>query len=238
MPPSLMQRLIDAPLSRLAVALGTRIERRRAAIDRALLPDFGSAGPGLVIQSPFDIRHPERIRFGQDVRIGPNSVLKMVAEYPRGWLRHPDGDHVEHAFDPHLVMGDRVTATAALRIVVYDRVTIEDDVTLAANVYISDGRHALKRGDRPYKFQGIESVKPIRVGRGAWIGVNSVILPGVQIGEFAVVGANSVVTADVPPGTIVIGAPARAVRRWDADSDAWQAVGVVGSDFDGIAGGG
>ena len=218
---SFVRRLIDGPLDRLAIALGTRIERRRAVIERALLPRFAMAGPGLVLQSPFDVRHPERITIGQDVRIGPNSVLKMVAHYPRAWMRHPTGEHVEQQFDPHLVIGDRVTATAGLRVVVYDLVTIEDDALIGANVYLSDGRHAVGRGDRPYKYQGIEAIAPIRVGRGAWIGNNAVVLPGVQVGPYAVIGANSVVTADVPEGAIVVGAPARVVRRWDAVEGAW-----------------
>jgi len=55
--------------------------------------------------------------------------------------------------------------------------------------------------------------QPIRIGRAAWIGFDSCVLPGVTVGEGAVVGARSVVTADVAPFTIVAGNPARLVRR-------------------------
>jgi acetyltransferase-like isoleucine patch superfamily enzyme len=55
--------------------------------------------------------------------------------------------------------------------------------------------------------------KPVHVGRAAWIGFDSCILPGVTVGEGAVVGARSVVTEDVQPFTIVAGNPARLVRR-------------------------
>ena len=50
------------------------------------------------------------------------------------------------------------------------------------------------------------------IGADAWIGSNATILPGVTIGEAAVVAAASVVTKDVPPRTVVVGAPARPVR--------------------------
>jgi acetyltransferase-like isoleucine patch superfamily enzyme len=221
MPASITRRLIDAPLNRLAVALGVRIERRRAAISRAALPTFATDAPGLVLDPPYELRHPRRISFGHNVRLGPNCVLKLTTRYPGPWMAHQDGNHVEQTFDPHLIIGDRVTATSALQVTVYARVTIEDDVLFASNVYLSDGSHAIARGDRPYKYQGIERVAPVHIGRGAWIGQNAVILPGVTIGAFAVIGANAVVTTDIPSGAIAVGAPARVIRRWDTTRERW-----------------
>jgi acetyltransferase-like isoleucine patch superfamily enzyme len=57
------------------------------------------------------------------------------------------------------------------------------------------------------------AARPIHIGRAAWIGFDSCVLPGVTIGEGAVVGARSVVTSDVEPFTIVAGNPARVIRR-------------------------
>ena len=216
------RRLLMAPFERMFVALGVQLERRRAAIARASQPRFATAAPGLVLQPPYEVRHADKMHVGHDVRIGPRSVLKVTTSYPGSWLQHPDGEHVVQSFDPYLEIGDRVTATANLHVVVYDRVTIEDDVLIASNVYISDGGHALARGDRPYKYQGIAGVAPIVIGRGSWIGQNAVILPGVTIGAYAVIGANAVVTRDVPAGAVAVGAPARVVRRWDAERDEWS----------------
>ncbi|WP_268918850.1 DapH/DapD/GlmU-related protein [Actinomyces trachealis] len=53
---------------------------------------------------------------------------------------------------------------------------------------------------------------PVRIGRGAWLGANVTVLPGVTIADGAVVGAGSVVTKDVAPNTVVVGTPARPVR--------------------------
>ena len=56
------------------------------------------------------------------------------------------------------------------------------------------------------------------IGNDVWIGQNAVILPGVQIGDGAIIGANSVVGSSVAPYTIVIGNPARLLRkRFDDD---------------------
>lgn len=225
MPTSVVRRLINAPLNRLAIALGVRIERHRAAIGRATLPAFATDATGLVMMPPFELRHPRRISIGRDVRLGPNCSLKLTTRYPGPWMASRDGRHIEQEFDPHLIIGDRVTATSALQVTVYDSVIIDADVLFASNVYLSDGSHSLARGDRPYKYQGIDRVSPVRIGRGAWIGQNAVILPGVTIGAFAVIGANSVVTADVPAGAIAVGAPAKVVRLWDPSAEAWTRVG-------------
>ncbi|CAN5121300.1 acyltransferase [soil metagenome] len=56
-------------------------------------------------------------------------------------------------------------------------------------------------------------IKPVRVGRGADIGVNAVLLPGVSVGEGAMVGAGAVVTRDVPAFAVAAGVPAK-VLRW------------------------
>ena len=51
------------------------------------------------------------------------------------------------------------------------------------------------------------------IGNDVWIGQNAVILPGVNIGDGAIIGANSVVGSNVDPYTIVVGNPAKTLRK-------------------------
>ena len=51
------------------------------------------------------------------------------------------------------------------------------------------------------------------IGNDVWIGQNATILPGVHIGDGAIIGANAVVGSDIPPYTIVVGNPARPLRK-------------------------
>ena len=51
------------------------------------------------------------------------------------------------------------------------------------------------------------------IGNDVWIGQNAVILPGVHIGDGVIIGANSIVGSDVEPYTIVVGNPARVLRK-------------------------
>ncbi|MBS1963924.1 MAG: N-acetyltransferase [Bdellovibrionales bacterium] len=91
---------------------------------------------------------------------------------------------------------------------IYDGVTIEDDVFV--------GPHACFTNDKlPRAFVTDWEITPTLVKKGASIGANSTIVCGVTVGEYAMVAAGSVVTRDVPPYTLVMGNPARAVARID-----------------------
>lgn len=58
--------------------------------------------------------------------------------------------------------------------------------------------------------------KSIEIGNDVWIGVEALIMDGVNIGDGAVVGARSVVTKDIPPYSIVVGCPAKVIKyRFD-----------------------
>ncbi len=69
---------------------------------------------------------------------------------------------------------------------------------------------------RPRRFETTEVGRPIRLERNVWVGFDACVLPGVMIGEGSVVGARSVVIEDVPPFSVVVGNPARVIRKLDA----------------------
>lgn len=93
-------------------------------------------------------------------------------------------------------------------------VTIEDEVFIGHGVMFTNDvlpratteTGALQTGD---DWTLVETL----VKRGASIGSNATILPGVTIGERAVIGAGAVVTEDVPPDCIYAGVPARLLRK-------------------------
>jgi acetyltransferase-like isoleucine patch superfamily enzyme len=64
----------------------------------------------------------------------------------------------------------------------------------------------------------------ISLGDGCWIAFNSVILGRVKIGKQSVVGANSVVTKDVSPFSVVVGNPARVIKKYDFKRKKWLRV--------------
>jgi len=91
------------------------------------------------------------------------------------------------------------------------QVIIEDGVLCGANVLITDWDwHPLAAAQR--HTIGGEEARPVRIGRNAWIGLNTVVLKGVTIGENTVIGANSLVTHDIPANVIAGGNPCRVIR--------------------------
>lgn len=97
--------------------------------------------------------------------------------------------------EPFLIsIGDRVTITSGCRLVTHD------------------GSAGLVRDEQGRRYQ---RYAPIMIGNDVFIGVNSIVLPGVTIGSRVVVGAGSVVTQDIPDNSVVAGNPARRIRSFD-----------------------
>jgi acetyltransferase-like isoleucine patch superfamily enzyme len=101
------------------------------------------------------------------------------------------------------------------------RIEVGDDVLISWGCNIVDHnshatRWSLRQNDVKDWYHGKKDwthieVKPVKIGNKAWLGLNVIILKGVEIGEGAVVAAGSVVVKNVPPWTIVAGNPAKPI---------------------------
>ena len=160
---------------------------------------FSNFGKRTVLMTPIRLSGEERIAIGNGVFVGPGSWLQTL----------PDGGDQAVAIS----IGDRTSIAGSCVISAVRGVVIEEDVLFARNVYVSDHIHKYEDRDKPILDQGVDKIAPVLIQRGAWLGQNVVICPGVTIGRGAVVGANSVVNRDVPDYSLAVGAPARLVKR-------------------------
>jgi UDP-2-acetamido-3-amino-2,3-dideoxy-glucuronate N-acetyltransferase len=117
-----------------------------------------------------------------------------------------DGVFVEN----QVVVGDRVTIKSGVQL--WDGVVLEDDVFIGPNATFCNDPF-------PRSRQQPERYPETRVQRGASIGANATILPGLTIGPGAMVGAGAVVTRSVPAHAIVRGNPARISSYVDSGRD-------------------
>jgi carbonic anhydrase/acetyltransferase-like protein (isoleucine patch superfamily) len=158
---------------------------------------FARFGKGSRILLPFRVGNADKIAIGAGTLIGAGSFLMVPRRDMAG---------------PVIMIGDRVRMNQTA-ITAVESVVIEDGVAIARGVYISDHAHGFSDPERFIRDQPLDRVAPVRIGRGAWLGQNVVVLPGVTIGAGAVIGANSVVRHDVPARSVAVGSPARVVRQ-------------------------
>lgn len=148
----------------------------------------------------------------------PNAIVEstQIGDQTRIWafahiLPHArlgeDCNICDHVFiENDVVIGDRVTVKSGVQI--WDGIVIEDDVFIGPNATFTNDPF-------PRSKQYPERYAKTIIKKGASIGANATILPGITIGRYAMVGAGAVVTNDVPPYAIVYGNPAR-IKGYDA----------------------
>ena len=140
----------------------------------------------------------------QSKQIGEGTRVWQYVVILPGAVIGRDGNICSHCFiENKVVVGDRVTVKCGVQL--WDGVTLEDDVFVGPNATFTNDRE-------PRSRNASATLLPTLVKKGASIGANATILPGLTIGEGAMVGAGAVVTKDVPPRTLVVGNPARVVR--------------------------
>jgi acetyltransferase-like isoleucine patch superfamily enzyme len=196
-----------------------RISQRRFlrwAAKETLSDHLGHIGAESVAYPPALIVGHRLIHIGDDVVIHPGSFLSVVD------ARTAERD------EPRLTIGDGTRIGNDMVIACCGRVEIGNRVLTADRVYIGDTYHEYRDVTRPVLDQGLGEPRPVTIGDGSFLGVNSAVLPGVTLGAGAYVAANAVVTDDVPAHALVVGNPARVVRRWDGA--AWVDVPGPASD--------
>ena len=110
-----------------------------------------------------------------------------------------------------LSLGDRVGLSSSV-IVAGNSIEIGEDTILGAGSMVLDNDfHALGPGFS-WLTEYSKNSKPVKIGRGCFIGARSIILKGVTLGDRVIIGAGSVVTKDVPAYSVAAGNPARIVR--------------------------
>ncbi|HOK01417.1 MAG TPA: acyltransferase [Spirochaetota bacterium] len=144
--------------------------------------------------------------YGPNIHLGKNCVIVGADGFRTTLTTVSYNGH-----QGSIKIGDNVLIMNGVRVSSASEIVIGDDCMLANFCYIMDAdwHDIYDRTSSPGK------TAPVILERGVWVGDSAIICKGVRIGENSIIGAGSVVRKDVPPNCVVIGNPARIVKKLD-----------------------
>ena len=163
-----------------------------------------------LIRRPFHIRGKRNLKYGKNFTTGYSCRFELFGG------------------EGCLSMGDNCNLGDNVHLVASDSVVIGNNFLSASKVFISDtshGNYSLFKGKisdpkQPPNERPLHSV-PVSIGNNVWLGENVVVLPGSKIGDNCIVGSNAVVSGEIPSDSIALGIPAKVIKRYDYEEEAW-----------------
>jgi acetyltransferase-like isoleucine patch superfamily enzyme len=187
------------------------------ALRKVLYPTLlGACGRGVVFGQNVVLRHPHKIRIGDNVVIDDNCLLDAKGDSNAG-ITIGSGvfigrNSILSCKNGDIAIEDGANIGFNCEVFSASTVRIGRDTLLAAYCYVIGGDHDFSDPERPVLEQGRRSAG-VTIGAGAWLGAGAKVLDGVTIGDGAVVGAAAVVKDAVPASAIAVGIPARVVGQ-------------------------
>jgi acetyltransferase-like isoleucine patch superfamily enzyme len=185
------------------------------ALRKVLYPLLlGACGRNVIFGQHVVLRHPHRIRIGDNVVIDDNCLLDAKGG-DAGGITIGSGVFVGRntilsCKNGSIALEDGANIGFNCEIFSASRVTVGREALVAAYCYLVGGDHRYGDPTVPVLRQA-RSSKGVHVGSGAWLGAGAKVLDGVRIGEGAIIGAGAVVRGEVPARAIAVGVPARVI---------------------------
>jgi acetyltransferase-like isoleucine patch superfamily enzyme len=185
------------------------------ALRKFLYPRLlGACGRNVVFGQNVVLRHPHKIRVGNDVVIDDNCLLDAKGESNAG-IAIGNGvflgrNTILSCKNGDIELGDFANLGFNCEIFSGSRVTVGANALFAAYCYLIGGDHDRTDVSLPVSQQRRTS-RGVHVGAGVWMGAGAKVMDGVRVGADAIVGAGAVVREDVPERAVAVGIPARLV---------------------------
>jgi acetyltransferase-like isoleucine patch superfamily enzyme len=187
------------------------------ALRQALYPLLlGACGRNVVFGQNVVLRHPHKIRIGDNVVIDDNCLVDAKGETNRGItigsgvfigrntiLSCKNGD-IDLEDGANIGFNCEIFSASAVR--------VGRDVLIAAYCYLIGGDHDYSDPSQSILSQARRSAG-VTIGAGAWLGAGAKILDGVAVGDHAVIGAAALVRESIPSRAIAVGIPAKVIGQ-------------------------
>jgi len=172
---------------------------------RALVykPFFGMFGFPSYIGKPIILSNTRKFFIGKRVRIFPFSRMEVVDE------------------KSSIVFEDNISIGQYFHIISKGKLVIGQNTTISANVLITNIDHEYQEIDKHILNQPLIT-KHTQIGENCFIGYGAVIQAGTILGKQCIVGANAVVRGHFPDYSVIVGIPAKIIKRYDPKLKLWR----------------
>jgi len=213
-----LKKFINLPLSRKLQFFSSAYHKLKTQAYYKLM--FKKMGKKSVIKNPLFLT-PEYISIGENVFIRDDARLECVVEKD------------EQKFMPHLIIEDGVSIEQRVHITSADILVIGKNTMISFDVSIQDTDHEYEDLNLPISNQPLK-VQKTHIGENCFIGSGAKIQAGTILGKHCVVGTNAVVRGTFPDYCVIVGVPAKIVKRYDEKSRMWKKTNNKGEFLDEI----
>jgi acetyltransferase-like isoleucine patch superfamily enzyme len=166
-------------------------------------PFFGKFGFPSYIGKPIYIGNFKKIFIGKRVRIFPGARIEVVDK------------NASITFEDNISIGQNLHITSATNL------TIGKNTTIAENVFITSVEYNYQEIN-VHIMEQKNIIQETKIGENCFIGYGAVIQAGTILGKQCIVGANAVVRGTFPDYSVIVGVPAKVVKRYDEKSGTWR----------------
>jgi acetyltransferase-like isoleucine patch superfamily enzyme len=176
---------------------------------------FKKYGKRTYLYKPALIVGKKYISLGLSVSFRQNARLEAIDVWG-------DGEMEQH-FIPEITIGDHTSFQSDAHITSAGKLTIGSGCVFLSRCLITNIGHSYEQIDKSMMSQPL-IVKEVVIGNNCFFGMDSKVFPGVHIGDNVIVGANTIVMKDVPSYSVVVGCPARIIKKYNFGTKKWDKV--------------
>lgn len=178
-------------------------------------PFFGSYGLFSYIGKPIYIKNFKDIYIGKKVRIFPNSRIEVHGNSSKIIIQ----DNVSIGQNLHIISGGG------------QELIIGKNTTFSANVFVTNIDHKYDEIGKHILEQPLVNADT-KIGENCFVGYGAVIQAGTVLGKQCIVGSNAVVRGIFPDYCVIVGIPAKIVKRYDLENSVWRKTNSKGDFID------
>jgi len=178
---------------------------------------IGKVGKGVVFGRGITLRHPRKIKIGDNTIIDDGCVLDAKGAHNEGITIgrgvYIGRNTIIYCKDGDIVLEDRVNIGHNSMIFSSNKVFVGKETLIAAYFYAMSGGSYDYTSNKKVINQSGYSKGPTIIGDNCWFGGKVVVADGVSVGRNSVIGAGAVVLKDIPEYSVAVGIPAQVIKK-------------------------